>query len=461
VKEKKILIIDDERALLESLEMFLSEKGYKVASALSAREGMELYALFHPHVIILDIRLPDINGLEVLKSLVGQGMKNIIIITAFHDMDITIKTMKLGAFDYIPKPIDVDELEKAIDKALKSTGRSLPQDALSIDSSRSYVEGRIVGKSKSMKEIFKGIGVLSDTRVTVLIEGETGTGKELIARAIHYNSPYKDHPFRAISCSTIVGSLLESELFGHEKGAFTGATSSRKGKFELAGAGTIFLDEVGEIPFELQSKLLRFLQEKEFERLGGDRKIKSDARVIAATNRDLWTMAGEGAFREDLYYRLNVAAIKVPPLRERKSDIPLLIEHILMRINRDLKRGVKGVEENAVQRLTEYDWPGNVRELENVLTHAAINTQGEFIMGDLVAPLLGKKLANHAGPKHPPGREQSLEDIEREHIMGVLSRTHWHLGRTCELLGITRPTLRQKLKTYGITEESLHDSRTA
>jgi two-component system response regulator AtoC len=451
VKEKRILIIDDERALLESLEMFLSEKGYATASAMSAAEGLRQCTLFDPHVIILDIRLPDMNGLDVLQTLVGQGRKNIIIITAFHDMDITIKAVKRGAFDYIAKPLDADELERAIDKALKSLDTPCRCDDLAVDCSLPYAEGKLVGRDRSMKEIFKTIGVLSDNRVTVLIEGETGTGKELIARAIHCNSPYKHHPFRAISCSTIVGPLLESELFGHEKGAFTGAVTARKGKFELAGAGTIFLDEIGEIPFELQSKLLRFLQEKEIERLGGERKIKSDARVIAATNKDLWNMAESGLFRKDLYYRLSVATIKVPSLRERKADIPLLVAHILRRINRDLRKDITKVEEKAISRMRTYDWPGNVRELENVLTHAAIKTQGDCIMEESVGPMLGKKSTPHPGRETAQGIEQSLGDVEREHIISILNRTHWHFGKSCALLGITRPTLRQKLKTYGIT----------
>ena len=325
MKNKKILIIDDEQSLLESLEMFLTEKGYLVACARSAREGLKQCRLFDPQVIILDIRLPDMNGLDVLRQLIRNGRKNIIIITAFHDMEITIKAVKYGAFEYIPKPIDVEELERAIDRAIKSLNSTSTSKALLIDSSLPYVNGKVIGQSRGMKEIFKDIGVLSENRVTVLIEGETGTGKELIARAIHYNSPSREHPFRTIDCSTLVGSLLESELFGHEKGAFTGATGSKRGKFELAGKGTIFLDEIGEIPIELQSKLLRFIQEKEFERLGGEKKIKSDARVIAATNKDLREMVTQGTFREDLYYRLKVAGIQVPPLRERKPDIPLLV----------------------------------------------------------------------------------------------------------------------------------------
>ncbi len=448
MKMKRILIIDDERPLLESLEMFLTEKAYAVRCATTAKEGIRQCAAFDPHVIVLDIRLPDMNGLDVLQELVRTGRRNIIIITAFHDMDTTIKAIKFGAFDYIPKPIDVEELDSAIEKALKTSTSAGSHGAVSLDPSSAYMEGKIIGKSRGMKDIFKAIGVLSGNRINVLIEGETGTGKELIAQAIHHNSPCKEHPFRAINCSTIVGNLLESELFGHEKGAFTGASHAKKGKFELAGQGTIFLDEIGEIPFELQSKLLRFLQEKEFERLGGEKKIKSDARVIAATNKDLEQMVEKGLFREDLYYRLNVATIKVPPLRQRRQDIPLLIEYLLKKINREVNRDVRRVEESALKRMMDCEWPGNVRELENVLTHASINVQGDTIFAEMIAPLLGKRPNNHVNVKDTADMEQSLKDIEKDHIIAVLNRTHWHLGKACTLLGITRPTLRNKLKMY-------------
>jgi len=449
LKRKKILIIDDERSLLESLDMFLTEKGYAIQCATTAAEGFEKSNTFNPDATILDIRLPDMDGLEVLKRLRCNDKKNIIIITAFHDMDTTIKAVKSGAFEYIPKPIDVEELEKAIERAMKYSG-SAGSGNETATPPFIYKEGLIIGKSSVMKDIFKTIGVLSENRVTVLIGGETGTGKELIARAIHYHSPFRDHPLRIINCSAIVGTLLESELFGHEQGSFTGASCTKKGKFELAGDGTIFLDEVGEIPFELQSKLLRFLQEKEFERIGGEKKIKSNARVIAATNKDLWKMVQDGSFREDLYYRLSVATIKVPPLRERKSDIPLLIEYILKKINNELKKSIKKVEQEASLRIMEYDWPGNVRELENVLTHAAINTQGEVILEELITPLLGKRITKETNGKEEP-YEQSLQNMEKEYITKILDRTHWHLGKTCKLLDISRPTLRNKLRTYGIS----------
>jgi len=286
-KPARILIVDDEPSSLELLDVYLSEKGYGVACAINGRECIKKVVTFMPHVLILDIRLPDADGLDILKQL--KETKNtpyVIIITAFHDMSTTIKAMKLGAFEYIPKPIDVDELEGAIERALDLSRTKV--SGLVVDVNHQTKEGEIIGKTKEMKEIFKTISILSVNSINVLIEGETGTGKELVAKAIHLHSPYKEQPFIPINCSAIVENILESELFGHERGAFTGAIAAKRGKFEQAGDGTILLDEVGEIPFEIQAKLLRFLQEKEFQRVGGEKTIKSNARIIAATNRDIF-----------------------------------------------------------------------------------------------------------------------------------------------------------------------------
>jgi two-component system, NtrC family, response regulator AtoC len=451
LRSKKILIIDDEQSLLESLEMYLSELGYKVECALSAREGIEKKGVFEPHVIILDIRLPDRNGLDILRELRDESDTTpVIMITAFHDMDTTIRTVKLGAFEYIPKPIDVDELRGAVERALRFASAPDGRDAISPDPAVAYEERDIIGKSRTMKEVFKSVGRLSENLVTVLIEGETGTGKELVARAIHSHGPFRDEPFIAVNCSNIVGTLLESDLFGHEKGAFTGATSTKRGKFELAGRGTILLDEIGEIPLDLQAKLLRVLQEKEFERVGGEKTIRSHARVLASTNRDLWRLVRDGGFRSDLFYRLSVATIKVPALRERRSDIPLLTAYLLKKISNELKVASRRIEKRAGERLMAYDWPGNVRELENVLTRAALDTQGELILDETFGPLIGKGFA--LGPEGAPAALQgpSLQDVEREYILKVLNDTHWHFGKACELLGLSRPTLRSKLKAYGI-----------
>lgn len=449
---KRILVIDDEEAILESLQMYFTEKGYIVNCAKTANEGLSFASSFYPDLIILDVRLPDVDGLEILERLKCLSRRSpVIIITAFHDMDTTIRAVKKGAFEYIPKPIDIEELDLAVRKALRVKNENFDKNEIIIDSSFTYEKGKIIGKSKAMKEIFKAIGILSENRVTVLIEGETGTGKELIAKAIHYNSPMRDKPFIPINCSTIVGSLLESELFGHEKGAFTGAHCTKKGKFEVAGSGTIFLDEISEIPYELQAKLLRFLQEKEFQRVGGTKTIRSDARVIAATNRNLWNLVKEGKFREDLYYRLSVAKIEVPPLRERKSDIPLLVEYLIGKINHDLNLKVRGVEEGVMEILFHYNWPGNVRELENVLTRACLLARDGLITVEQLSSIIWKE----GEEKKETERSflRSLSEVEKDHIRRVLDYTGWHFGKACKILGISRPSLRKKIKEYGIAKE--------
>ena len=439
----KILVIDDEQSQLELLELFLTRKGYQVRCTATAEEGLRLDRAFEPDVVILDIHLPDKDGLEVLQELKKKNPRsNTIMITAYHDMETTVKAMRLGACEYITKPIDVDELEKAVTRAFRLSAQDRRPDS---GGHPTTPKGPIIGNSRAMKEIFKAVGMLCENRVTVLIEGETGTGKELIAKAIHDFSPNRDHPFLAINCSALVETLLESELFGHEKGAFTGAHVTKKGKFELAGQGTIFLDEVGEIPLEVQAKLLRFLQEREFERVGGETTLKASARVIAATNRDLWEMVNRGAFREDLYYRLSVARIHIPPLRERSEDIRLLTEYLLKKINAELGKNIRKIEEKAMLRMIEYRWPGNVRQLENVLTRAAIATHGEVMPEDAVLPFLGREMAHGTKVDQPP---LSLQEVEKEHILKTLNHTGWHITNTARILGISRPTLRLKMKDY-------------
>lgn len=444
--KQKILVIDDEPSQLELLDIFLTGKGYLVKCADTAEKGLELARAFTPDTVIVDIHLPDANGLTVLQELRKKTPKtNTIMITAYHDMETTIKAMKLGACEYITKPIDVDELETAVSRALRLSGA---KEAEECDrEQRLLPAGSIIGNSRLMKEIFKSIGMLSENRVTVLIEGETGTGKELIAKAIHSFSPNRNDPFLAINCSAIVQTLMESEFFGHEKGAFTGASIAKKGKFEQAGAGMIFLDEIGEIPFELQAKLLRVLQEKEFQRIGGEKTLRSSARVVAATNRDLWKMAQEGNFRADLYYRLSIARIHVPPLRERKEDIGLLVDHLLRKTNSELGKNIRRVEQKAMVRMKEYRWPGNVRQLENVLTRAAIYTPGEVILDDTIANFLNDGTFQAEKQKQPV---LSLREAEKEHIAKILDHTNWHITKTAAMLGISRPTLRLKIKEYEI-----------
>jgi len=443
----KILIVDDERSILDTLEMFFQQKGFEVLTSQNAKSSLALVRQHSPEIVILDIRLPDLNGLEVLRRI--KAMKkdlSVIMMTAYHDMNTTIQAMRLGAFDYIHKPIDINELEMAIDKLVENLRLSSRLENFVREISHDYRLNNIVGETKGMQEIFKTIGLVSETRATVLIQGESGTGKELIAKAIHYNSPYNTEPFITVDCSTLVETLAESELFGHEKGAFTGAMARKKGKVELAEHGTLFLDEIGELPSLLQVKLLRFLQEKEFERVGGERSFETDARVIAATNRDLAEMVQQGTFRKDLYYRLRVIEIHVPPLRERAPDIPLLVEHFLNKANSMLGKNVSKVPKGVMNALIEYPWPGNVRELENVITRAVVLSKGCVLLSDYFPEeIIGTKKDMKNG-----SQIKSLAEVEAEHLLKALEFTHWHQGKACELLGITRPTLREKIKKYGL-----------
>ncbi len=325
----KILVIDDDASIRETLDLYLTEEGYKVETAETGTDGLNKYVKNPADVVILDIRLPDVDGFSVLEDLKEENENvKVIMITAFHDMETTINAMKGGAFDYIHKPVNVDELDIAIKKALKSVEMEKKIDGLLMEPSRSFRVGDIIGTGNKMREIFKTIGIVSQSRTTVLIQGESGTGKELIAKVIHHNTS-PDEPFIAVNCSAIVETLLESELFGHEKGSFTGAVSRKLGKFELARFGTVFLDEISEMSVNLQAKLLRVLQEMEFDRVGGKDKVKVNARIMAATNKDLKAMVKEGKFRDDLFYRLNIVSITIPPLRERLQDIAPLIDYLL------------------------------------------------------------------------------------------------------------------------------------
>ena len=358
--------------------------------------------------------------------------------------------MRAGAQDYIHKPLNLDELEHTVQNAL-ALEDSRRKPALIADLARGEPGEKIIGRSRAMVEVHKLIGLASRGRANVLITGESGTGKELVARAIHrYTSP--DEPFIPVNCSALAPTLLESELFGHERGAFTGATQGKPGRFELAGAGTLFLDEIGDLDLSLQVKLLRVLQERTFERVGGTRSLGFDARVVCATHRDLLAMVREGTFREDLYYRLKVVEIPLPPLRERREDIELLVEHLLIRINRELRRTVIRVPEELMERLRRYDWPGNVRELENRLTAGVMLSPGDTLQVELPEPEEAGtdrlKVEGEGVGKDPWNR--SLAEVEREHIRRVLRVWGGNLGKACEVLGISRPTLRRKMQEYGL-----------
>jgi DNA-binding NtrC family response regulator len=443
----KILIIDDKHSILESLEMFFAEKGYRVYKADSGATGITLYGRHEPDVVILDIRLPDTNGLSLLEQIQSfEKPAKVIMITAYQDMETTIAAMKLGAYDYIHKPLDVDKIEQAVERALYTLkiDRETPLVSEITQPPNSEV---IIGKSDRMRSIFKTIGLLSQNRAPVLIQGETGTGKELIARVIHRNSLFAMEPFITFDCSAVVETLLESELFGHEKGAFTGATQQKEGKIEMAGSGTLFLDEIGELPLIMQRKFLGFLQRNEYDRVGGKRPLTSRCRIIAATNRNLADMVNNGLFRQDLFFRLKVVMIHVPLLVDRLTDMADLVGHFLQKINWELGTDVLSVEKGVLDRLTAHTWPGNVRELENVLVEAVVRARGKVI--------LVEEIENILASNHPITSTRlttySLPHMEKEHIRTTLDQLNWKRSETARILGISLPTLRKKIKKYGIT----------
>jgi len=448
----RILIVDDDRSIRELLSMHLEERGFGVDSAGTGAEGVRMAERSPPAVIVLDMRLPDASGIDLIPELKKRASEApVLMITAHHDMATTILAMKAGAFDYIHKPIDIQAFDVALDRALEVRRLSKGSDYLSVEAHRGFKMDDIVGASAAMQQLFKDVGRVAASRATVLIHGESGTGKELIARVIHsYSAAQK--PFIAINCSAIVETLLESELFGHEKGAFTGAMQAKAGKFELAEDGSIFLDEIGELSSNLQAKLLRVLQEREVERVGGVRRIPIKARILAATHRDLTEEVRANRFREDLYQRLKVVTLFLPPLRERPEDIPILVEHLLMKINQRLHKNLRRVPREVLEKLQKRAWPGNVRELENVLTRAAVLSQGDLLLEEHLLEQKPTRVEPPAAAQKAPAddRVQTLDEVERNHIVRVWTLTGGHKGKTCQMLGISRPTLERKLRRYGL-----------
>jgi len=444
----RILVIDDDKSICESLNLYLTEEGYEVTTALTGEEGLKKFQAQSWDLVILDIFLSDADGLEILRRLKGKSADPaVIMITAFHDMPTTVRAMKLGAVEYIHKPLEIDELQAAIDRTVQRKALSRHRGKEVIPLSGQYREYDIVGKSKAMKEVFKTIGIVSESKTTVLIEGESGTGKELIARAIHvHTDPRK--PFISINCSAVVETLLESELFGHEKGSFTGASYQKQGKFELADSGTLFLDEIGDMSLNMQVKLLRVIQEREFERVGGKARIRTEARIMAATNKHLIELVERGDFREDLFYRLNVIHIGVPPLRDRREDIPLLVDHLLLKLNRELNKKIGRIQMRALRLLMELDWPGNIRQLENTLRRALVHTHGDILSEEAIEDAL--RDIPKAVSQSSSSPIKSLDDMEKEHILNALKIAGGSRGRVCELLGISRPTLQRKIRKYHI-----------
>ncbi len=467
-----LLLVDDDLSLLESLKMHFEESiedggeaRFNVVTATSAAAALRCAEAVHPSLVILDMMLPDRTGLEIIEELKQVcGDSPILIVTAYHDMETTIRAMKLGAFDYIHKPFtDPAALDLVVTRALKV--RQLSRRAESAAGGEGSVVrlGDIVGSSPLMQQLVKEIGKVSAApRATVLLTGESGTGKELIARVVHNYSNDEPQPFIGINCSAIVDTLLESELFGHEKGAFTGAVAVKQGKFELAEEGTVFLDEIGDMSLMLQAKLLRVLQEREFERVGGVKRIKLRARIIAATHRDLAEEVERGRFREDLYQRLKVVRLEIPPLHRRREDIPALVHHLLEKINEKVHKRVTRVPAEVMEHLTRLPWRGNVRELENVLTNAVVRSPGEVLVPDdlpKLEPTGGDGQAAGPGSNQwlygsggieDPSQIPTLDGAERILIVRALRATGGHKGKACQILGISRPTLERKLQKYGV-----------
>jgi len=446
----KILIIEDDKIFSEYLKAVLQNISSRLYFARDGDSALNILKKERPDLVITDLRLPDISGIEILaKTKEFNNQIPVIVITAFADMGNIIQSMQQNAYDIFRKPFDIDRFKSAVTNALNS--RKLDDKEIININEKKYEsdsENILIGNSPAIYDLYKKIGKVSSSRVSVLIQGESGTGKELVTRIIHQSGITKNKPFIAVNCSALTETLLESELFGHVKGSFTGATRNKKGKFELAEDGTIFLDEISEVSQNLQVKLLRVLQEKEFEKVGGEETIPMKARLVVASNKNLTDLVKSGKFREDLYYRLNVFSIEIPPLRQRKSDLPELTIHFLKKINGELNKNVNIIPYDTMELLQNYDWTGNVRELENILMQAVILAKGEVLEKEYI--LLGRNGELHYTGHPDINKKLSLADIEKNHIKIVLDEVNWDKKEASKILGIAKTTLYNKLETYGI-----------
>ena len=454
-----ILIVDDEPQIRRILSVLLNEHGHKTAAAESGEDAVSMQAGFRPDIVILDVSLPGIDGFETMKRLLAADQRLIcVMMTAFGSIRSAVDAIRLGAFDYLAKPFDNDELLLTIERALKM--RRLDNEVVTL---RAELESRygfneIVGIDPRMREVFRVMSKVAEANATVLISGESGTGKELVARAIHRRSERSNRPFVAVNCGAIPRDLVEAEFFGHEKGAFTDAYESRRGKFELASGGTLFLDEVGELHLDAQVKLLRALQENEITRIGGRKPIPVDVRVIAATNKNLDRDVKSGQFREDLYWRINVVSISIPPLRERRQDLPLLLDHLLDRFQSEIRSDIKSISPEARQLITGYAWPGNVRELENTMRRAFILCEGNTITEDDLPPRVRGSAGEYEEETGASSEELKLADVVKEAVMRLekriitsrLVRYHNNRTATANSLGVTRKTLFTKMRELNI-----------
>lgn len=459
---KSILIIDDEENIRTYLGRSLSKEGFDVSTAKYGKEGINLLLRKHIDVVLLDLNLPDINGMDVLREIREVDVQSVvIIITAYGDISSAVGAMKLGAYDYLTKPFEVEDIKIVINKAFRILGLENRIRLLEQQVDR-YQYGELITRSKKMYEILDFSERIAGTSATVMIYGETGAGKELIASLIHRKSKRANKPFVTIDCTSLPENLLESELFGHERGAFTGATRLKKGLFEIANEGTVFLDEIGDLPFVLQSKILRILETRQFRRVGGEKYLDTDVRIIAATNRDLKRHTEEKRFRSDLYYRLNVVPIYLPPLRERREDVFPLIQYFIQLFNKKIGRNISGVSNEALKQLIDYHWPGNIRELRNVIEHMMITSKNN-VLGVENLPTEIKGLDVGASPSRdfhgtrstrlPDYRKEKkavIEAFERNYLLELLKRNEWNVSRSAREIKMHRSSLQRLIRKYGL-----------
>ena len=445
----KLLIVDDEKSQRDLLKGYLVKNGFNVTTAANGEEALDIYHKVFSPVALIDMKMPGMNGLQLIERLRGiNPFIQVIVLTAFGTIETAVSAMKAGAFDYQSKPVeDLDELLLKLHKAATQNRLIVDNKIMQERLDEVFPTTEIIGESDSIKNVKKMISLVASKDATVLITGPSGTGKELVVRAIHSISNRSEKRLVAINCAAFPESLLESELFGHEKGAFTGAEKAKQGRFELAEGGTLFLDEIGEMPLTMQVKLLRVLEEKKIERLGSIKDIPLDIRIIAATNRNLVKMVAEGTFREDLYYRLNVVSIEVPPLAERQGDVMLLAERFIKKFSQKSGKKVKGISADAAEVLINYSWPGNVRELENMIERAVILCQSDSLTKD---DLTG--ISNNIEKADTTRKIAPLAQIEKDHIKFCLDRLNWNMGECSEKLGIHRNTLRAKIKEYSLKQ---------
>jgi len=456
VAQRTILVADDDASIRSLLKQLLSDEGYSVVEATTGTEVAEKVKDTNPDLVIMDVRMPELDGIEALSKLkVSSPKTSVLIMTAFGSSNNAIRAMELGAFDYITKPFELDKISHTVKRVIEYRDLTSEVQVLRDEISSLVQTERIVGNSPAMQEVYKTVGKVAKADATVLITGESGTGKELVAEALHYNSNRRSGPIVKVSCAALPETLLEAELFGHEKGSFTGAMTQRRGRFEMADKGTIFLDEIGEMSLPMQTKLLRVLQERKIERVGSSLPIKVDIRIICATNKDLQRQVEQQKFRDDLFYRLNVINIHMPPLRDRKEDIPALVEHFLAKHRYSATAQPAAISEEALKRLMEYDWPGNVRELENVVERAVVLSRGQIITSRELP------FGDHEAGEHEEegGDEVSVEksffkksvaQFEKDLIMKALRDATGNRSKAAEMLGIYRRLLYAKIKEYGL-----------